>query len=45
VYEVGGKTVVEDVKSPATVKLPEYRIKKALMKAVHDVDIQEVFKV
>lgn len=35
------KTVYEDVKSKAT-KTPAYRIKKKLVKAIYDIDIQEV---
>jgi hypothetical protein len=34
--------VVEDVKSLATRKLPAYRIKKHLMKSVHDIEITEI---
>ena len=37
-----GKTVVEDVKSEMTRKLPVYRLKKKLMKAVYDIEIKEV---
>jgi hypothetical protein len=33
---------VEDVKSEATRKLPVYRIKRKLMKAVHNIDVVEV---
>ena len=36
-----GEIVTEDVKSPAT-KTPLYRIKKKLMKALHNVDILEI---
>lgn len=36
-----GSLVVEDVKSPATRKLPAYRIKAKLMKAIHGVEIVE----
>ena len=32
----------EDVKSPATKSLPVYRIKKHLMKSVHNIDVVEV---
>ena len=40
---VGGpKLLVEDVKSAWTRKLPVYRIKLKLMKAIHDITIQEV---
>ena len=41
-YEVpysGGQRVIEDVKG---MKTREYRIKKKLMKAIHNIDIQEV---
>lgn len=38
-----GKMVVEDVKSPPTVKLETYKLKKALMLALHGVSIREVF--
>lgn len=36
-----GSLVVEDVKSPATRKLPVYRIKAKLMKAIHGIEIVE----
>jgi hypothetical protein len=36
-----GQTVVEDVKSPMTRKLPVYRLKKKLMLAVHGIEIKE----
>lgn len=35
-----GETVVEDVKSPAT-KTPVYMLKRKLVKAIYDIDIQE----
>lgn len=38
---VWGKDVVEDVKSEITRKLPAYRIKKKLMKAIYGIDILE----
>lgn len=41
VYMENGMQVVEDVKSEATSKLPIYRIKKKLMRAIHDIDIVE----
>lgn len=41
VYEEGGKTVVEDVKSVAT-KTPEYRIKKKLLLERFGIRIVEV---
>jgi len=37
-----GNMVVEDVKSEVTRKLPVYRLKKKLMKAVYGVEIKEV---
>lgn len=37
-----GKQVVEDVKSPITRKDKVYRLKKHLMKVVHDIDVVEV---
>lgn len=37
-----GKTVVEDVKSAITKKDKVYRLKKHLMKTVHDIDILEI---
>jgi hypothetical protein len=42
VYVEGGKVTVEDVKSAFTRKLPVYRIKRKLMKAVYGIEIQEV---
>ncbi len=43
VYTTGdGKRVVEDVKSEATRKLPVFRLKKKLMKAVLGIEITEV---
>lgn len=42
VYEEDGKTVVVDVKSMITRKLPVYRIKKKLMLALHNIWIREV---
>jgi len=39
-----GETIVEDVKSAYTRKLPVYRLKRRLMKAVHGIDITEVVK-
>jgi hypothetical protein len=35
------KKVIEDTKSPMTKKLPPYRMKKALMKALFSIDIFE----
>lgn len=37
-----GQRVVEDVKSAATRKLPAFRIKAKLMKAVHGIEIREI---
>lgn len=37
-----GKQVVEDVKSAITKKDKVYRLKKHLMKVVHDIDVVEV---
>lgn len=37
-----GKTVVEDVKSEMTRKLPEYIIKRKLMKKVHGIEVVEI---
>ena len=39
-YQENGQTVVEDFKSPATIT-PVYRLKRKLMKALHDIDILE----
>ena len=41
-YQRDGQLVVEDAKSDGTRKLPVYRIKKHLMKTVHDIDVMEV---
>lgn len=41
VYRANGKTVVEDVKSPATMT-QQYKIKKKLMLYVHNIEIKEV---
>ena len=38
-----GRQVVEDVKSPATAKLPAYIIKRKLMLQVHGIEVSEVF--
>ncbi len=37
-----GELVVEDVKSPATRKLPTYRLKKKMMKLEKGIEIMEV---
>lgn len=42
VYTENGKQIVEDVKSPATRKLPVYRLKKKLMRACLGIEIVEV---
>jgi len=41
-YMESGELVVEDVKSSYTAKLPVYRLKNKLMKAVHNITIKEV---
>lgn len=41
-YQKNGLYVVEDVKSVATRKNPIYRLKKHLMKVVHNIDVVEV---
>jgi uncharacterized protein DUF1064 len=41
-YKENGVVIVEDVKSPATRKLPAYRIKFKLMQAIHGITIREV---
>ncbi|MBE41815.1 MAG: hypothetical protein CL480_11320 [Acidobacteria bacterium] len=40
-YTENGGTVVEDTKSQATRRLPAYRIKNKLMKAIYGIDIKE----
>ena len=42
VYVESGLLVVEDVKSEITRKLPVYRLKRKLMRAIHGVEIREV---
>lgn len=42
-YSQDGRTIVEDVKSPAT-RTPVYRLKAKLMKALHGIDVSEVMK-
>ena len=37
-----GQVIVEDVKSPITKKLPVYRLKKKLVKAILGIDIVEI---
>ena len=41
-YIENGVMIVEDVKSKATKSLPVYRMKKHLMKSIHDIEIQEI---
>jgi ribosomal protein S8 len=41
-YQKNGETIVEDVKSRHTRKLPVYRMKKKMMKAELGIDIKEV---
>jgi len=41
-YVENSREVVEDVKSPMTAKLPVYRLKKKLVKAIYGIDIVEV---
>lgn len=41
-YQRGGQLVVEDAKSDGTRTKEAYRIKKHLMKTVHNIDIMEV---
>jgi len=40
-YIKGGKEIVEDVKSEATAANKEYRLKKKMMLAFHDIEILE----
>jgi hypothetical protein len=42
VYTENGKQVVEDVKSPATKKNPEYVIKRKLMRYIHNIKIKQI---
>ncbi len=41
-YVENGVKIVEDVKSEVTRKLPTYRLKKKLMKAVHSIEVREI---
>lgn len=41
-YIEGGNLVVEDVKSPATAKLPAFQLKRHLMLSVHGIDVKVV---
>lgn len=43
-YDKDGKFHVEDVKSPYTVKLPAYIIKRKLMLWVHGIRIEEIIR-
>ena len=38
-----GTLIVEDVKSPITARQAQYRLKKKLMRAVHNITILEVY--
>lgn len=40
--DLGGQQITEDVKSTVTAKLPVFRLKKRLMKAVLGIEIKEV---
>lgn len=42
VYEKDGKTIVEDVKSAQTRKLPTYVVKRKLMKYIHNIELREI---
>lgn len=42
IKHLDGRTEVIDVKSEATRKLPVYRIKKKLMKAIYNIEVKEV---
>lgn len=42
VYEQDGKMIVEDVKSRFTKGLATYRLKKKLMKQIHNIEIKEI---
>jgi len=41
-YIENGVKIVEDVKSEMTRKLPAYRLKNKLMRAVHGIEIREI---
>ena len=41
VYIQNGERIVEDVKSPATAKLPVFRLKKAMMRELYGIIIKE----
>lgn len=42
-YVEDGVLIVEDVKSKATAKLPDYILRRKLMLQVHGVEVREVF--
>lgn len=42
IYIENGRSVVEDVKSAFTAKLPVYRLKKKLLSALLGIEIREV---
>lgn len=42
ITHLDGRTEVIDVKSEMTRKLPVYRIKKKLMKAIYNIEVKEV---
>lgn len=42
IKHLDGRTEVIDVKSEMTRKLPVYRIKKKLMKAIYNIEVKEV---
>lgn len=39
-YVEAGARIVEDVKSPATAKLPAFQLKRHLMKHLHGIDVR-----
>ena len=41
-FDEHGKLVIEDVKSEITRKLPVYRLKKKLIKAIYGIEITEI---
>jgi len=40
-YVENSREIVEDVKSPVTAKLPVYRLKKKLIRALYGIEIRE----
>lgn len=42
-YIEGGVWVYEDMKSPATAKLPAFRLKCHMAKAIHGIDVRVVY--